>query len=117
MKRYKEFKYKYVTYEDSFGRPVILALSTYGGKVVKGTAKCDTNDVYDEENGKKLAAARCNARVAKKRVRRASEQLREAKAAYDAAKDRLEKMSQYLEESIEEENQAKLDVEAILTSI
>ena len=53
----------------------IIALSTYAGKTVKGIAKCDPRDEFDIEKGKKLAAARCNAKVANKRYRRAEKEL------------------------------------------
>ena len=56
--------YKFVYYKN-----VVSALSSFGGKTVKGTAKCDPNDAYSREYGEKLAQARCNTKVAKKRTK------------------------------------------------
>lgn len=46
----------------------VIALSTYAGKTVRGVAKCHPNDTFDVEFGRKLAAARCNAKIAMKRA-------------------------------------------------
>lgn len=46
----------------------VIALSTYAGKTVRGIAKCHPNDTFDVEFGRKLAAARCNAKIAAKRA-------------------------------------------------
>ena len=45
----------------------IIAVSTYAGKIVRAAAKADPRDEFDEDYGKRLAAARCNYKVAKKR--------------------------------------------------
>ena len=65
-------KYKFVKRTLKNGNIQIIALSTYGGKVVKGKATCAPDDTYDEEIGKKLAAARCEVKVAQKRYKRAT---------------------------------------------
>lgn len=57
---------------------VIIAVSTYAGKTVKGYAKCAPNDKYNEWYGKVLAAARCNEKVARKRAKRAEKKSIEA---------------------------------------
>ena len=62
----KTFNYKYVVMPTK-----VIALSTYAGRTVRGIAKCHPNDTFDEEYGKKLAAARCNAKIAEKRYARA----------------------------------------------
>ena len=62
----KTINYKYVVMPTK-----VIALSTYAGRTVRGIAKCHPNDNFDEEYGKKLAAARCNAKIAEKRYARA----------------------------------------------
>lgn len=52
-------------------RNKIIAMSTFAGKTVKGVAKLNPKDEYDEEFGKRLAAARCNLKIAQKRCKRA----------------------------------------------
>lgn len=54
---------------------VVMALSTYAGKIVKGIAKCLPTDEYDFENGKLLAAARCDTKVCQKRLTRAQKKM------------------------------------------
>lgn len=68
----KTIKYKYVVMPTK-----VIALSTYAGRTVRGIAKCHPNDNFDEEYGKKLAAARCNAKIAEKRYVRAHKKYNE----------------------------------------
>ena len=68
-------KYNFVEHDLADGRKRVIALSTYCGKTVKGTATCDFDDTYDLEAGKKLAAARCEVKVASKRAKFAQERL------------------------------------------
>lgn len=62
----KNFNYKYVVTPTK-----VIALSTYAGRTVRGIAKCHPNDIFNEEFGKRLAAARCNEKIAEKRYNRA----------------------------------------------
>ena len=94
-------KYKYYTHTDAYGRTVVIAVSTYEGKTVKGYAKCDTKDVFDLENGKKLAAARCNLKIAKKRAKRAFCKVSQAYADYVEGANWYNKMVDYYNDSNE----------------
>ena len=73
----------------------IIALSTYCGKVVKGSAKCDPRDAFDSNIGETLAALRCYKKVAEKRVKNANDKVAEAKAKIATAEKELEKASNY----------------------
>jgi hypothetical protein len=84
----------------------IIAVSTYAGKTVRGVAKCDPNDKFDAEKGKVLAAARCNDRVAQKRLKRAKRKLQEAMALLDAATEQVSKMRHYFEDAVDEADRA-----------
>ena len=84
-------KYKFYTTPDN----KTIAISTYAGKTVRGVAKVDPRDEFDAEFGKKLAAARCNAKIAKKRRTRAMKQVRKAADAFNAAYDKFQKMKKY----------------------
>ena len=84
---------KYTFYTDDIGK--VIAVSTYEGKVVRGVAKCDPKDKFDIEAGKKLARARCAAKIAKKRAARAKREYAKALAAYKAVSARLDKMNDY----------------------
>ena len=63
----REPNYKY--YSDSVRK--VIAVSTFAGKPVRGVAVCAEDDEFDLEFGKKLAKARCDVVVAKKRLNRA----------------------------------------------
>ena len=77
----------------------IVAVSSYAGKTVKGIAKCDPRDEYNEESGKKLAALRCNLKVATLREARAKKMMLEAQERLRAAQNRYDKMSKYFTDS------------------
>jgi hypothetical protein len=74
----------------------IIAVSTYAGRVVRGIATCAEEDTYDEEYGKRLAAARCNYKVAVKRRERAFNKAVEAAANLERAQKQVEKYRSYL---------------------
>ena len=88
-------KYTYYVHTTKSGAKEVIAISTYAGKPVKGTAKCDPRDEYKEQRGKELAAARCNARIAGKRKERANKMYQKAEAELKAAAAYYEKMSHY----------------------
>lgn len=92
-------KYNFVTYdkknEDGTVTKVTVAMSTYSGRLVKGVAKCVSTDSYDPEVGKKLAAARCDAKVCKKRKTRAEEKYTEALVSLENLETYVRKMGNY----------------------
>jgi hypothetical protein len=77
----------------------IFALSSYEGKTVRAVAKCHPDDEFSVENGKKLAAARCNAKIAKRRFRRATKLNKEAAEKLAIAQRWMYKMDHYLNDS------------------
>ena len=89
-------KYKFAFFNDVNGKQTVSARSTYAGKTVKGYAKCDPRDEFDVEKGKELAAARCNARIAEKRFKRAQKKVAEAQAMVEMAQKYLVEMESYL---------------------
>lgn len=89
-------RYKFYVAKRADGTPYkVVAISTYAGKKVKGTSTCSANDDFDLTKGKKLAAARCNAKVTEKRRLRAIKQMEEAVEALDLAFRRYEEMRDY----------------------
>lgn len=88
---------KYTFYTDGLSK--VVAISTYEGKVVRGIAKCDPKDKFDVEAGKKLARARCAAKIAKKRAARAKREQAKAYFNYELACARVNKMNDYLLDS------------------
>ena len=95
----------------------VIAVSTYAGKVVRGIAKCDPRDEFDLEKGKKLAAARCNLKVASKRVRNANAAYKQAMYDYDKAAARLNDMQQYVIDANRELREAEEFLNDIIEGI
>lgn len=88
-------KYNYFT----DGENKVVAVATYAGKPVRGVAKCDPKDAFNLDTGKELAAARCNAKIAKKRQANAFKQMNAAKAQFEAAQKHYHNMVSYYEDA------------------
>jgi hypothetical protein len=106
---------KYKFYSDEKAR-VVVALSTFAKKPVRGKAKCDPRDEFSTSDGMLLAAARCNERIAEKRKRNAEARYVEAVRKAQEANEHLEKMKKYFDDSIVRLEQAKADLEEIDSS-
>ena len=106
-------KYKYYV----VGENKVIAVSTYGGKYVRGVAKCAPGDVFNIEVGKQLAAARCNEKIAKKRHERARQKYLDAvKAATEAVNYAIE-MKDYNNKAFIEYNEAAIELDIMLNSL
>ena len=115
--RYSLDKYKYYTFKNENGGTTISAVSSYAGRKVKGYAKCDPRDEFNVERGKKLAAARCNAKIAEKRVSRASSKFMEAKRQLAEAQDFFNRMSVYYTDAVDEFDSAVEEVVKLETNM
>lgn len=73
-----KYKFYVPTNKDGSPKGEVIAVSTYAGRYVRGVAKLNPLDEFDIEAGKKLAAARCNVKIAQKRVKRANKKILEA---------------------------------------
>lgn len=94
-------RYKFYDYNDKeSGSHVVVCVSSYAGKPVKGRAKCAPNDSFDLDKGKTLAQARCDAVIAEKRKKRAMAKVLDAYTAYTEASFYLEDMDQYAKDSV-----------------
>ena len=105
-------KYKYAQTGNK-----VIAISTYAGRTVRAVAKADPRDAFSLEDGKKLAAARCNAKIATKRTKNAEFQLSRAKAALEQAEARYNKMASYFNDASYAESMAANEVNCILSEI
>jgi hypothetical protein len=103
-------RYKFYHYIGKDGKETIAAISRYAGKTVKGYAKCNPLDSFDEDRGKELAAARCNAKIAKKRHERARKKLLAAQVKLEEARKYYANMSEYLEDARNAESVASFEV-------
>ena len=73
----------------------IICVSSYGGKKVRGIAKCSPEDTFNEEYGRNLAKLRCDEKVAMLRLAYANKKYCEAEIAYEKAGKRIEKMDRF----------------------
>ena len=110
-------KYKYVKHERKDGSIETIAISTYAGKTVRGIAVCHPTDTYDEMTGKRLAAARCNAKIAEKRFKRACRQSVEANEIYDMAHEYVVSTNEYVMDSEERMYRAFNELNDLLSEI
>lgn len=95
----------------------VIALSTYGGRTVRGVAKCHPGDTFNEEVGKALAAARCNEKVAAKRYARANQKYKEMCKEYQEYMNKVQKTCDYLRDSYEAYKEAKKIVSEVRSGI
>ena len=98
-------KYTYVYVDNK-----VIAMSTYAGRIVKGVAKCNPSDEYDVQKGRELAAARCNAKIARKRMLRATEKLNKAYIDYEKMANYFRDMNHYLNDAKKAYNLAIYDL-------
>ena len=91
--------YSFKKYKFTIEGNTIIAQSTFGRKPVVGKAKCHPDDEFDLEYGKTLAAARCNAKIAKKRNRKAIERYFAAEQGLNKAKYEMQEAVSYFMES------------------
>ena len=63
-------------YTYSISDNLVVCLTKYGGKTVKGIAKCDERfDEFNTDTGKKLSTARCNVKLRKKMLKLSASKL------------------------------------------
>ena len=105
-------KYRFYTSKNK-----VVAVSTYAGKPVRGVAKCDPEDTFSLGDGQELAAARCNEKIAEKRLSRAKRKYAEAYNDYMIAKRYFERMAKYLTDANDGLNEAHNNVANVLSKI
>lgn len=94
-----------------------ICISSYAKKTVKGIAKASTEDIYDKEKGELLAKARCDYKVAQKRVKNAAARLLEAEDLMNTITDYYERMLNYYDDAIAERTVAKNSLESLLETL
>lgn len=104
-------------YHFYFDGPRVIAVSTYAGKTVRGVAVCSSEDKFDVELGKRIAAAKCNEKIAKKRFERAQRKVAEANSNLERAIQQREKMVAYSSDAYVAYNDAAQEYDQLLKSI
>lgn len=110
-------KYRFYSHTLKDGTYEIIAASTYAGREVKGRAKCHPEDIVDLNIGKRLAAARCNAKIAEKRMNRARACADAAAAEVQCAKTHLNKMVTYYSDAVDGLAEAQNRINDIMNEI
>jgi hypothetical protein len=88
----KKFRYKYVIDEE---HRTVVCLSSFAGQTVRGVARCSPNDVWDVDIGKMWAEARCAAKIAHKRLRRAEDMVKGTTEGLRYFTEQVAKYKQY----------------------
>lgn len=96
-------KYKYYVDEKN---GIVVAVQTFAKKRFSGIARCAKSDVFDVEIGKKIAALKCNKKIASARVKYAKSERDSWDRWYFEVKSRKEKYEAYLQMAVEEYNEA-----------
>ena len=95
----------------------VIAVSTYAGKPVRGIAKCDPCDTFSYEDGRDIAIARCNEKIAEKRYKRATKKFDEARKALNDAEAYYNKMYAYYQDSAVSLGDARLNTLEVISRV
>lgn len=95
----------------------VIALSSYGGRTVRGIAKCHPGDTFNEDVGKALAAARCNEKIAAKRYARAQKEYIDMVQELHQMEAKAHKVANYLHDSYEAYKEARMTVVEVRSGI
>lgn len=109
-------RYKTEIYTRKDGVKVIIVLTHYAGKTVRGIAKCNPVDEFDEARGEELAKARCDYEVAKKRVKNATMKSNRAQEELWKASTYADKMKDYLASANKELKACEKNLKKIVKS-
>ena len=104
-----EFGNKHNFYYDANNRTVICT-TYYKGKTVKGTAKCDPEDHFEENVGKKLAFLRCKQKTSKRKLASAIAAFKEADDAVAKAELRRKKAIAFLADATSANTEAEREL-------
>ena len=83
-------------------KDIVICTSTYAGKTVKGIAKCSPEDEFDYEFGCNLALARCDAKIAEKKIKNANRWLAAALENSFEAHMEIDEAQKYMSEAYDE---------------
>ena len=106
---------RYNTYTNGVDK--VIVTSTYAGKTVRGVAICAPGDDFDLEFGKRLAAARCNEKVAEKRYNRANAKLNSILDQKNELFEKLCDAENYYHDSFIAYNEAAQAVDRLIDSL
>ena len=103
----------YHNFEDN----TVVCTTFYKGRTIRGIAKCDPEDDFNLEVGKKLAYLRCRQKFAIKKCERAHKVCDDAFVAVAQAQNNLYRACEFVEDAemqLEDINKALIDFESKL---
>ena len=106
-------KYKYFTN----GKDVVVAVSTYRKKTVRGVAKCSPQDTFNLEAGKALAKARCDRKIADMKVKNMINLSKLYKDAMNYYWEKSKKFHECSVSAMEDRKAAEKEIENILKGL
>lgn len=95
----------------------VFAIGSFAGKPVRGIAKCDPEDTFSMRIGEDLATARCENKIAIKRVKYAEAKKAAALKAFNEAKKFLDEMNAYYDKSVEQLSEARENLNSVLDEV
>lgn len=95
----------------------VVAVSSFAGKPVRATAKCDPSDTFSIDSGKELAAARCESKIAHRRCKCAKAKLERALAEANKAQEQLDFAISYYKNATNDKESADKAVAKILEKL
>lgn len=110
-------EYQFFTYTRKDGSKVVKAVGSYAGRPISGKSICHPNDIFDENKGKELAAARCDEKITQKRCKRALEKYMASRVALAQALEKHSELSEYLLKTKSEHNQIEAKILEILKNL
>lgn len=106
--------YRYKIYRSN---SKVVVVGSFAGKAVKGIAKCDPEDTFSTRIGEDLATARCENKIAVKRVKYAEAKKAAALKAFNEAKKFLDEMNVYYDKSVEQLSETQENLNRVLDEV
>ena len=103
---------RYTYHTDSHNNT--YCVSYFAGKPVTACAKLDPRDTYNKEKGEMIAKARCDAKIAEKRVKRAEYRTKVAFEDYLYFKDLWEDKVDYMTRAKNTLKQAEKELKQVM---
>ncbi len=96
-------KYQFYYNED---KNSVVCTTVYKGQTIRAIAKCDPEDTFNLEVGKKIAYLRCKQKFARKKLIHAGAVYRDSFSKYERSKRNLDKAAEFVSDSVHQLKEA-----------
>ena len=110
----RDKSYKYYIYERKDGATVVIAVSSYAGRKVRGKAICSADDTFDEERGKQLARLRCAVKIDEKRKKSIVKEKSKLFEISAWVENEMRKSAAFEQKALEEADHNRAELQALL---